>query len=159
MCHSLGSCLNLSSLALQPFMNLIISQKSALWSDLSCDYEMSHNSQLCWPCKVGFAYQGKDIMFRFIIEYNILTNLNPWVNFRSIFIWRFLKDDFWLVLKLEISSKVLISWRILVSFNRFFEGYIFAWWHIWVSIFFKILFNVNGKAIVWHPPCWLKFFN
>jgi len=31
------------------------------------------------------------------------------------------------VLKLEISYRVLISLRILVSFSRFFEDYIFAW--------------------------------
>ncbi len=42
---------------------------------------------------------------------------------------------FWLVLKLEISyNRVMISWRILVSFRGFFEDYIFAWWNIWVSI-------------------------
>jgi hypothetical protein len=62
---------------------------------------------------------------------------------------------FGLVLKLEISYRVIISWRILVSFRRYFEDYIFAWWNIWVFIFFclKIPFNVNGKATVWHTPC------
>jgi hypothetical protein len=34
---------------------------------------------------------------------------------------------FGLVLKLEISYRVLISRRILVSFRGFFEDYIFAW--------------------------------
>jgi hypothetical protein len=36
------------------------------------------------------------------------------------------------VLKLEISYRVMILWRILVSFRGFFfEGYIiFAWWNI-----------------------------
>jgi hypothetical protein len=35
---------------------------------------------------------------------------------------------FWLVLKLEISYRVMISGRILVSFGGFvFEDYIFAW--------------------------------
>jgi hypothetical protein len=34
---------------------------------------------------------------------------------------------FWLVLKLEIRYKVIISRRILVSFTGFFEDYIFAW--------------------------------
>jgi hypothetical protein len=61
---------------------------------------------------------------------------------------------FWLVLEIEISHKVIISWRI--SFRRFFEDYIFTWWNIWVFIFFiclKILFNVNGKATVWHTRC------
>jgi hypothetical protein len=34
---------------------------------------------------------------------------------------------FWLVLKLEISHRVIIYGRILVSFRGFLEGYIFAW--------------------------------
>jgi len=33
---------------------------------------------------------------------------------------------FWLVLKLEISYRVVIFWRILVYFREFFEDYIFA---------------------------------
>jgi len=37
---------------------------------------------------------------------------------------------FWLVLKPEISYRVIVSWRILVSFRGFFEDYIFAWWTI-----------------------------
>jgi hypothetical protein len=35
---------------------------------------------------------------------------------------------FWLVLKLEISyHRVMISWRLLVSLEDFFEDYNFAW--------------------------------
>jgi hypothetical protein len=41
---------------------------------------------------VGLAYQGKDIVFRFIIEYISFKDFGPLVN-RSIFIWGFLKDD------------------------------------------------------------------
>ncbi len=41
---------------------------------------------------------------------------------------------FWVVLKLEISYRVIISWRILVCLRWFFEDYIFACWNIWVSI-------------------------
>jgi hypothetical protein len=33
---------------------------------------------------------------------------------------------FWLVFNLEISYRVMISGRILVSFSGFFEDYIFA---------------------------------
>ncbi len=45
----------------------------------------------------------------------------------------------------------------LVFLKGIFEDYIFTWWNIWVFIilfFFclEILFNVNGKAIVWHTP-------
>jgi hypothetical protein len=43
------------------------------------------------PMLFGLAYQGKDIMFRFIIE---LKGLWPLGGHRSIFfIWGFLKDD------------------------------------------------------------------
>jgi hypothetical protein len=36
---------------------------------------------------VGLAYQGKDIVFRFIIEHNSLTDFGPYViNNRSILI-------------------------------------------------------------------------
>jgi len=34
---------------------------------------------------------------------------------------------FWLVVKLEISYRVIISRKILVSIREFFENYIFAW--------------------------------
>jgi hypothetical protein len=34
---------------------------------------------------------------------------------------------FWLVLKLEMSYRVIISGMILISFRQFFEDYIFAW--------------------------------
>jgi len=60
---------------------------------------------------------------------------------------------FWLVLKLEISYRVIISWRILVSFRGFFEDYIFAWWIFEFhksSVALRYFFNVNGKAAVWH---------
>jgi len=69
---------------------------------------------------------------------------------------------FGFVLKLEISYRVMIiSWRILVAFRGFFEDYIFAQWNIWVSIilsFALVLFNVNGKATVWHTPCFNMTF-
>jgi len=75
---------------------------------------------------VGIAYQGKnDIVFRLFIIESIVASwiflAPPGNNNRSIFIWGFLKDDiFWLVLKLEISYKVIISWRILISCRGFF---------------------------------------
>jgi len=64
---------------------------------------------------------------------------------------------FWLVLKLEISYKVIISWKIFGFFlEDFFEDYIFAWWNIWIStnllFALKILFNENGKATVCDTP-------
>jgi hypothetical protein len=54
---------------------------------------------------VGLAYQdiGKDIVYRFIIEYSSLRDFDPEV------IGLFLYEDFWLVLKLEITYRVIIS--------------------------------------------------
>ncbi len=61
---------------------------------------------------VGLPYQGTDIVFRFIIEYSSLDFGPLGNNNRSIFIWGFLKDDiFWLMLKLEISYRVIKSSR------------------------------------------------
>jgi len=87
---------------------------------------------------IDLAYEVKDIVFRFIIEYSSLMNFGPLGdnnnnNNRSIFLYEdFWKMIFWLVLKLEISYRVMILWRILVSFRGFFfEDYIiFAWWNI-----------------------------
>ncbi len=63
---------------------------------------------------------------------------------------------FWLVLKLEISYRVMISWRILVSC---FVNFLFLHVEIFeFSLFFvclQILFNGIGKATVWHTPCTL----
>ncbi len=65
---------------------------------------------------------GKDIVFRFIIEYSSLRDFGPLGNNnRSIFIWGFLKVMiFWFVLKLEISYRIMIFWWILISFRGFF---------------------------------------
>ncbi len=46
-----------------------------------------------YVCIFGHAYQDKDIVFRFIIEYSSLRDFGPLGNNRSIFIWGFLKDD------------------------------------------------------------------
>jgi hypothetical protein len=63
---------------------------------------------------------------------------------------------FWLVLKLEISYRVMISWRILVSC---FVNFIFLHVEIFeFPLFFfclQILFNEIGQATVWHTPCTL----
>ncbi len=59
----------------------------------------------------GLAYQGKDIVvFRFIIESSSLRDFSP----IGLFYMR--KMIFWLVLKLEINYRVIISWRLLVCF-------------------------------------------
>ncbi len=57
---------------------------------------------------IGFAYQGKDIIvFRFIMEYSSLRDFGS-----EVIIGLFLYEDFkifWLVLKLEISYRVMIT--------------------------------------------------
>jgi len=68
--------------------------KSGNWT-----YEISWNrcKNWCWYVDtfLGLAYQGKDLMFRFIIEYSSLRDFYRPLgnNNRSIFIWGFLKDD------------------------------------------------------------------
>jgi hypothetical protein len=115
--------------------------------------ELSHHANF-----IGLAYQGKDIVFRFIIKYSSLRDFGHYI------IGPFLYEDFWkmifwLVLKLEISYYwVIISWRILVSFlEDFFLKIIFLHGEIFeFSEFFfclQILYNVNGKGTVWHTPC------
>jgi hypothetical protein len=75
---------------------------------------------------------------------------------------------FCLVLKLEISYRVIISWRFLVLFRGFFEDFIFAWWNIWVChIFANIwVFSIYSRNTfqrkwqghtVWHTPCYLLY--
>jgi hypothetical protein len=73
---------------------------------------------------------------------------------------------FWLVLKLEISHRVLISWRILVSVRGFFLKIFFFFLVKYLSFHNSsssfalryLLFHVNGKAIVWHAPCFIWLF-
>jgi len=67
-------------------------------------------------CFVGLAYRGKDIVFTFIIEYSSLREFGPYVIIIIIIIIiglfsyeDFRKMVFWLVLKLEISHRVIIS--------------------------------------------------
>jgi hypothetical protein len=87
-------------------------------------------SLCCWPC-----LQGKDIVFRFIIEYSSLRDFGPLGNnIRSIFILGFLKDDI-----LACDLRLVIDLWYLEGFwflweDLFFEAYIFAWWNIFIFI-------------------------
>jgi hypothetical protein len=68
------------------------------------------------------------------IEYSSLRDfgfLGTWVVIGLFLYEDFRKMIFWLVLKLD---RVIISWRILVSFRGFYEYYIFEVWNIWVCI-------------------------
>jgi hypothetical protein len=74
---------------------------------------------------IGLALVGKDIVFGFIIEYSSLRDFyRPLDNNNRSFFFNMRISErwlFWLVLKLEISYyRVMISWRILVSFRGFF---------------------------------------
>jgi hypothetical protein len=64
---------------------------------------------------VGIAYQDKDIVFRFIIEYSSLRDFGPYVI--GLFLYEdFFKMIFWLVLKLEISHRVIIEDLLKIIF-------------------------------------------
>jgi hypothetical protein len=71
---------------------------------------------------VGLAYQGKDIVFRLIIEYSSLMDFGPIGNNRPFFIWRFLKhDNFCLCwnLRLVIELSYLEPfWFLLENFSN-----------------------------------------
>jgi hypothetical protein len=64
----------------------------------------------------------------------------------------FEKMIFWLVLKLEISYRVVTSGMILISFRGFFEDYIFSMMKYLSfrnsSFALRYFFNGNGKATV-----------
>jgi hypothetical protein len=65
-----------------------------------------------WPhyCSyfVGLAYQGKVFVFGFIIEYSNLRDFGPKLIIIVLFLYEdFWKAIFWLVLKLEISYRVI----------------------------------------------------
>ncbi len=83
---------------------------------------------------IGLAYQGKDSVFRFTIEYSSLRDFGPYII--GLFWYEdFWKMIFWLVLKLEISYRVIIiSRRILVSFRGFFWRLYFCKWILRVSM-------------------------
>jgi hypothetical protein len=65
---------------------------------VSLEEEESYNKNICVSLFyvvffIGLAYQGKDIVFRFIIEYSSLRDFGPPLGSRSILIRGFLKDD------------------------------------------------------------------
>jgi hypothetical protein len=94
---------------------------------------------LFWLC----LPRCKDFVLRFIIEYSSLRDFPAPT--RIIILGLFLYEDFWkmifwLVLKLEISYRVIFSWRILdFLLEEFFEDYMLTWWNIWVSIILLLL--------------------
>jgi hypothetical protein len=53
----------------------------------------------------------------------------------------------------EISYRVIISWRILVSFRGFFEDHSFCMAKYLSFHNSSFALNVNVKATVWHTPC------
>jgi hypothetical protein len=60
------------------------------------------------PFFIRLTYQGKDIVFRFILVYSSLVEFGPQV--RGLLLYEdFVKMIFWLVLKLEITYQVMIS--------------------------------------------------
>ncbi len=69
---------------------------------------------------------------------------------------------FWLLLKLEISYRVVISWRILVCFRGFLEDYIYCmvkYLSLHYSSFALRYFltqMATPQCTVWHTPCFLS---
>ncbi len=111
----------------------------------------------------GIFYQGDDIVFRFIIENSSLTNFGPPVI--GLFLCEdFWKMIFWLVLKLGINDRIMISWRSLVSFKAFFfRDYIFAWWNIGISIILLLPYHIFSCKWQGHNDTlkrwWRKIFD
>jgi hypothetical protein len=103
---------------------------------------------------VGLAYKGKDIVFRFIIEYSTLMGFGPYVVVGQFLYEDFGKMIFSLVLILEISYRVMISsWRIWFFSEGFVEDYVFAWWNIWISIILLLPYDTfECKWQVLHTP-------
>ncbi len=122
-----------------------------------------HVKVVCWPC-LPTSKEGKDIVFRFIIEYSSLRDfyrpLDNNNNNRSIFIWGFLKHD---IFGLCWNLRSVIELWYLEGFLVSFRGFLFFWrlyfcmvkylnFHNSSSFALRYFFNVNGKAIVWHTP-------
>jgi hypothetical protein len=116
--------------------------KYNLCSTLVFMSKISPVGAFCWPCIL--PRQGKDIVFRFIIEYSSLRDFYRPLgnNTKSIFIWGLnLKYNILACVETwDISYRIKVSWRILVSFRGFFEDYIFAMViYIWVFLILLLL--------------------
>jgi hypothetical protein len=124
-------------------------QPTTYWRNRQINVQLS---PVCGPC----PYQGKDIVFRFIIEYSSSMHFGPYI-IGSIFIWGFLKRWYFGLcwnLRLVIELQYLEGfWFLLEDFLKiiFFHDEIFEFPQFF--FYLKILFNVNGKATVWHTPC------
>jgi hypothetical protein len=58
---------------------------------------------------IGLAYQGRDIVFIFITEYSSSRGFGPQVIIGLVIYEDFWKMIFWLVVKLGISYRAIIS--------------------------------------------------
>jgi len=114
------------------------------WYDSACD-------DVC--VFVGLAYQGKDIVFRFIMEYSSLMDFGPQVIIGRFLYEEFWKMIFWVVLKLEINYRVIISWRILVSFRGFFGKLCFCMMKYLSFHNPSFAFRCKWHGHVWYTPC------
>ncbi len=120
-----------------------------------------NGAPICWPC---LYYQGKDIVFRFIIEYSSLKGFWPLLGNIIIIIGLFLYEDFWkimifwLVLKLEISYRVI---NIIIPsvgpgilfFNIFQIGFFFFFFlDFWIFEFlggsYRLSISISKNVLV-----------
>jgi len=127
------------------------------WNRFSLSLSLSIFTFRVWF--VGLAYQGKGIVFRIIIEYSSLRDMDHIItlgNNRSIFIWGFLKlHIFGLCWNLRL-VRVIMTWRILVSFRGYFWR-LYFWMVKYLSFHnssfaLRYFYNANGKVTVWHTP-------
>jgi hypothetical protein len=79
-------------------------------------------------------------VFRFIIEYSSLRDFGPQVIIGLFLYEDFWKMIFWLVLKLEITYRVIITWPILVSSGGLF-------WRLYFCMLKYLSFHNSSFAL------------
>jgi hypothetical protein len=104
---------------------------------------------ICVRCLPLLSYSLKNVppsfcvviylcMFKFMIAFSFMdkkAHKSGWNSQNISFITHSIYVSYIVVhIQHHKPLKVIISWRILVSFRGFLEDYIFAWWNIWISI-------------------------
>jgi len=108
-----------------------------------------------WPCLPRQGYCVK-----FVIEYSSLRDFG--LHVVGLFLFEdFWKMIFWLVFELDISYKVVISWRILDFLEDFFLRLYFVWWNIEIFMILLLLYDILKCKFsfedFWKMIFWLVF--
>jgi hypothetical protein len=119
-------------------------------------YHVKPGTSMFWatPIFVALAYQGEDIVVRFIIENSSSKGFWP-LGSKFVLYKDFWKMIFGLCWNLRLVTELWYLEGFWFLLEGFFEDCILTWWNIWISIIFlclKIFLNVNSKATVWHTP-------